>query len=215
MGRRTLVALFVGMATLLAVPSVASANVRYFGADEVVRGQDLRHWGADWFETLIEQPTPTNPLANPSLCGTAGPNQSMFMTSSGGGVNEVACTVKQHTLLVFMPGGIFFTEDPDHTTKDSIRQATLDLMKQGVVAQPRLRIDGKYYRVADHRFNGPFFTLNMTANNPFGVPAGPYLTYASGWAALVVLPLGHHNVYISDILVGQLAATKLHINVVN
>ena len=186
--------LLAGMAALLAVPSVASANVRYFGANEVVRGQDLRHWGTGWFETLIEQPTPINPLANPSLCGTVGPNESMFMTSSGGGVNEVTCTVKQHTLLVFLPGGIFFTEDPDHTTRDSIRQATLDLMKQGVVAQPRLRIDGKYYRVVDHRFNGPFFTLDMTANNPFGVPAGPYLTYASGWVALVVLPLGHHNV---------------------
>ena len=34
------------------------------------------------------------------------------------------------------------------------------------------------------------------------------------WAALVVLPLGHHNVYISDTLVGELAATKFHINVI-
>lgn len=215
--RRILAVVLLVVASVgFAVPALAGEMEapRVYGPHAVVRGADQRTWATRWLKAMLGEPTVSNPLLDPALCGLPGPNGSEFLTSSLGGTTSTHCRIKQGTLLVLIPGGYFYVEDPSGEPAEALRDAVTQALKAGVVAQPRLRIDGRYFKVWDHRFLGPLFRVNFGSDNLAGYPPGSYKTFAGGWVVLVTLPVGQHTVVSSDVANGGLAEIRFHITVV-
>jgi len=136
-------------------------------------GQTYSEWAADWWVWGLEQPTPVNPLIDPTgaQCASGQTGNVWFLAGSlGGGTVTRSCSIPTGTALVFPMINNFycaFLNDPPETrTEEFIRAQVAGTAGATVSAS----IDGVPVQNPGSFFEeSALFDVQLPADNIFGV----------------------------------------------
>src|SRR5262245_1947382 len=170
--RTTIGVLVFGL--LLATGGVASARrVNVAPPQSHPHGQTYSEWAADWWVWGLSQPTPTNPLIDPTgaQCASGQTGRVWFLAGAlGGGTVTKSCSIPTGTALVFPMINNFycaFLNDPPETrTEEFIRAQVAGISAATVSAS----IDGVPVQNPGSFFEeSALFDVQLPADNIFGV----------------------------------------------
>lgn len=205
---------------------LSAAAAQVYPQGSTVDGRSLGSWAEAWSKYIYETPAATNPLhdATGALAAANQPKGVFFLAGSDStGKVDRTVTIKPGT-KVFIPvlTTIWITLPTDEPiTISQIREFNDQSMDSVVGAFAT--IDGKAVKdVASHREQDPNpkgFTVNLPADNIFGVPAGAYPKSAIDGIFVMAQPLtpGEHTIHFGGTIVAAGNFTldvTYHVNVV-
>ena len=167
-------------------------------------GQSYSAWAADWWQWALEQPTPTNPLVDPTGANCASGQGGRVWFLAGSLTSDPVqrrCTVPTGTPLVFPVVNAFACTDPGAPVDEDALRAQIAGVKSAtdLVAT----IDGVAVRdVAAYYEESERFSVVLPRDNIFGAPPGRYepCLDAGYYLAVRPLPPGDHTIHFSGSL---------------
>jgi hypothetical protein len=176
---------------------------------ETCGGKSYSDWSAAFWQYVLSQPASANPLVDSTgaTCQTGQSGQVFFLVGSFvGNVDRRDCAVPAGKTLFFPlvnivdlntpPGSCRAVQDmlcaPE--TPDQLR-SDIKPLEDGASGL-HASIDGvAVANPASFRLQSPIFSVQLPADNFFGLPAQAYLTVADGYYVMVApLPSGKHTV---------------------
>jgi hypothetical protein len=171
--RMTMGALIVGL--LVATGGLVSAKKSAHVAppQSHPHGQTFSEWAADWWPWALEQPTPVNPLIDPTgaQCASGQTGNVWFLAGSlSGGTVTRSCSIPTGTALVFPMLNNFycaFLNDPPETRTEEFIRAQVAGTAAGTVSAS---IDGVPVQNPGSFFEeSELFEVQLPADNIFGL----------------------------------------------
>jgi hypothetical protein len=162
-----------------------------YSPDQVVFGNKMNEWSAEWWQYILSIPTSVNPLVDPTNnCMVAQHGPVWFLV----GAANATCSIPQGKALFFP---ILNLVDVN-TTNQSVAQLRAEIAPCMTGASNlTLHVDGQYVAIGSqqHVLSVPF-AITLPADNLFGLPSGIYSPAVDDGYYVMLKPLavGPHTI---------------------
>ena len=207
--------------------SVEASELSVYLPNEKPFGLNYGEWSAEWWKWLLSSPSDTNPSTDKTgkYCTMNQNNPNVwFLAGTSGGYEERKCSIPEGMAILISPIEVIctFAQYPELKTEEDLRNCAKS--DQDAVKDVKLTVDSipmtdlQNYRVASTLFN-----VTLPENNIFGVPSQTTEAISDGtFVMLKELPVGHHTIYASGLLVdftttsnlNFVSEVKYHINII-
>jgi hypothetical protein len=172
-------------------------------------------WSVEWWKWLLSSPNDSNPSTDKTgeYCPMNQNNSNVwFLAGTSGGYEERKCSIAEGMAILVSPIEVIctFAEYPELKTEYDLRNCAKS--DQDAVKDVKLTVDSipmtdlQNFRVASSLFN-----VTLPENNIFGVPPQTTAAISDGrFVMLKELPVGHHTIYASGLLVDFTTTSNLN-----
>jgi hypothetical protein len=172
-------------------------------------------WSVEWWKWLLSSPNDSNPSTDKTgeYCTMNQNNSNVwFLAGTSGGYEERKCSIAEGMAILVSPIEVIctFAEYPELKTEYDLRNCAKS--DQDAVKDVKLTVDSipmtdlQNFRVASSLFN-----VTLPENNIFGVPPQTTAAISDGrFVMLKELPVGHHTIYASGLLVDFTTTSNLN-----
>jgi hypothetical protein len=194
---------------------VEASEFSVFLPNEKPFNMTYEEWSAEWWKWLLSSPSDSNPSTDKTgqYCIMNQNNSNIwFLAGTSGGYEERKCSIPEGMAILVSPIEVIctFSEYPKLKTEDDLRNCAKS--DQDAVKDVKLIIDSipmtdlQNFRVASSLFN-----VTLPENNIFGVPSQTTEAISDGtFVMLKELPIGHHTIYASGLLVDFTTTSNLN-----
>ncbi|MDF2737572.1 MAG: hypothetical protein K0S93_1429 [Nitrososphaeraceae archaeon] len=194
---------------------VEASELSVFLPNEKPFGLTYGEWSAEWWKWLLSSPSDSNPSTDKTgqYCTMNQNNSNVwFLAGTSGGYEERKCSIQEGKAILVSPIEVIctFADYPELKTEDDLRNCAKS--DQDAVKDVKLIVDSipmmdlQNYRVASSLFN-----VTLPENNIFGVPPQTTEAISDGtFVMLKELPVGHHTIYASGLLVDFTTTSNLN-----
>jgi hypothetical protein len=195
--------------------SVEASELSVFLPNEKPFGLNYGEWSAEWWQWLLSSPSDSNPSTDKTgeYCTKNQNNSNVwFLAGTSGGYEERKCSIPEGMAILVSPIEVIctFAEYPELKTEEDLRNCAKS--DQDSVKDVKLTVDSipmtdlQNYRVASTLFN-----VTLPENNIFGVLSQTTEAISDGtFVMLKELPIGHHTIYASGLLVDFTTSSNLN-----
>ena len=195
--------------------SVEASELSVFLPNEKPFGLNYGEWSAEWWQWLLSSPSDSNPSTDKTgeYCTKNQNNSNVwFLAGTSGGYEERKCSIPEGMAILVSPIEVIctFAEYPELKTEEDLRNCAKS--DQDSVKDVKLTVDSipmtdlQNYRVASTLFN-----VTLPENNIFGVLSQTTEAISDGtFVMLKELPIGHHTIYASGLLVDFTTTSNLN-----
>ena len=193
---------------------IEAAELSVFLPNENPFALTYGEWSAEWWKWLLSSPSDSNPSTDKTgkYCTMNQNNSNVwFLAGTSGGYEERKCSIPEGKAILVSPIEVICTfAESELKTEDDLRNCAKS--DQDAVKDVKLIIDSipmtdlQNYRVASSLFN-----VTLPENNIFGVPPQTTEAISDGtFVMLKELPVGHHTIYASGLLVDFTTTSNLN-----
>ena len=172
-------------------------------------------WSAEWWKWLLSSPNDSNPSTDKTgeYCTMNQNNSNVwFLAGTSGGYEERKCSIPERMAILVSPIEVIctFAEYPELKTEDDLRNCAKS--DQDAVKDVKLTVDSIPMRdLQNFRIASSLFNVTLPENNIFGVPPQTTEAISDGtFVMLKELPVGHHTIYASGLLVDFTTTSNLN-----
>jgi hypothetical protein len=172
-------------------------------------------WSAEWWKWLLSSPNDSNPSTDKTgeYCAMNQNNSNVwFLAGTSGGYEERKCSIPERMAILVSPIEVIctFAEYPELKTEDDLRNCAKS--DQDAVKDVKLTVDSIPMRdLQNFRIASSLFNVTLPENNIFGVPPQTTEAISDGtFVMLKELPVGHHTIYASGLLVDFTTTSNLN-----
>ena len=172
-------------------------------------------WSADWWKWLLSSPNDSNPSTDKTgeYCTMNQNNSNVwFLAGTSGGYEERKCSIPEGMAILVSPIEVIctFAEYPELKTEDDLRNCAKS--DQDAVKDVKLTVDSiPMTDLQNFRVTSSLFNVTLPENNIFGVPPQTTEAISDGtFVMLKELPVGHHTIYASGLLVDFTTTSNLN-----
>jgi hypothetical protein len=172
-------------------------------------------WSAEWWKWLLSSPNDSNPSTDKTgeYCTMNQNNSNVwFLAGTSGGYEERKCSIPEGRAILVSPIEVIctFAEYPELKIEDDLRNCAKS--DQDAVKDVKLTVDSiPMTNLQNFRVTSSLFNVTLPENNIFGVPSQTTEAISDGtFVMLKELPVGHHTIYASGLLVDFTTTSNLN-----
>src|SRR5688572_14857423 len=194
---------------------VEASEVSVFLPNEKPFGLTYGEWSAEWWKWLLSSPTTSNPSTDRTgqYCNVNQNNLNVwFLAGTSGGYEERECSIPEGRAILVSPIEVIcsFAEYPELKTEEDLHNCAKS--DQDAVKDVKLIVDSIPIKdLQKYRVGSSLFNVTLPENNIFGVPPQTTEAISDGtFVMLKELPVGHHTIYASGVLVDFTTTSNLN-----
>jgi hypothetical protein len=195
--------------------SVEASQLSIFLPNEKPFGLNYGEWSAEWWKWLLSSPSDSNPSTDKTgeYCTRNQNNSNVwFLAGTSGGYEERKCSIPEGMAILISPIEVIctFAEYPELKTEEDLRNCAKS--DQDAVKDVKLTVDSiPMTDLQNYRMASTLFNVTLPENNIFGVPSQTTEAISDGtFVMLKELPVGHHTIYASGLLVDFTTTSNLN-----
>ena len=194
---------------------VEASELSVFLPNEKPFGLTYGEWSAEWWKWLLSSPSDSNPSTDKTgqYCTMNQNNSNVwFLAGTSGGYEERKCSIPEGKAILVSPIEVIctFADYPELKTEDDLRNCAKS--DQDAVKDVKLTVDSiPMTNLQNFRVTSSLFNVTLPENNIFGVPSQTTEAISDGtFVMLKELPVGHHTIYASGLLVDFTTTSNLN-----
>jgi hypothetical protein len=194
---------------------VEASGASVFLPNEKPFGLTYGEWSAEWWKWLLSSPTTSNPSTDRTgqYCNVNQNNPNVwFLAGTSGGYEERKCSIPEGRTILVSPIEVIcsFAEYPELKTEEDLHNCAKS--DQDAVKDVKLIVDSIPIKdLQKYRVGSSLFNVTLPENNIFGVPPQNTEAISDGtFVMLKELPVGHHTIYASGVLVDFTTTSNLN-----
>ena len=194
---------------------VEASELSVFLPNEKPFGLTYGEWSAEWWKWLLSSPNDSNPSTDKTgeYCTMNQNNSNVwFLAGTSGGYEERKCSIPEGMAILVSPIEVIctFAEYPELKIEDDLRNCAKS--DQDAVKDVKLTVDSiPMTNLQNFRVTSSLFNVTLPENNIFGVPSQTTEAISDGtFVMLKELPVGHHTIYASGLLVDFTTTSNLN-----
>ena len=200
-----ILSIIMGLSSLVSIAGASNVSELIYSHDSRPYGLSYGDWSVKWRQWAFSIPTDKSPIFDKSgiYCDTNQDNPNVwFLTGSGGGKAERACTIPADKSIFFPIINVecSYAETPTFSTETELRDCAR--ADQDTVSSLRLTIDGlEIENVTKFRTDSPLFNFTTPESGLFGWNSTTSQGVSDGYCVMLKpLPPGAHESRFSAFL---------------